>query len=72
MEEIAVQAGLSRYTVSKILNGDPTVKKVNRDKVLALCDKYGFVPDSSAVALVSGHSNIIAMVVPYITDGFYA
>lgn len=72
MKEIAERAGLSRYTVSKILNGDTTVKKTNRQKVLELCEHYGFVPNSNAVSLVSGYSNVIGMVVPYITDGFYA
>lgn len=72
MEEIAAKAGLSRYTVSKILNGNTTVRKANRDKVMQLCEQYGFVPNFSAVTLVSGHSNVIAMMVPYITDGFYS
>ncbi|NMA43981.1 MAG: LacI family transcriptional regulator [Oligosphaeraceae bacterium] len=72
MEKIAAEARLSRYTVSKILNGDMTVKKRNRDLVLSLCDKYGYVPNHYAVSLVRGQSNIIAILVPYITDGFYS
>jgi len=72
MAQIAEEAGLSRFTVSKILRGDTSVRKKNREKVLALCEKYGFVPNSNAVNLVSGSSRIIGMIVPYITDGFYA
>jgi len=72
MEKIAVEARLSRYTVSKILNGDMTVKKRNRDLVLSLCEKHGYVPNHYAVSLVRGESNIIAILVPYITDGFYS
>ncbi|MBR7105229.1 MAG: LacI family DNA-binding transcriptional regulator [Lentisphaeria bacterium] len=72
MAQIAEEAGLSRFTVSKILNGDTSVKKENRKKVLELCEKYGFVPNSNAVNLVSRSSRVIGMIVPYITDGFYA
>lgn len=72
MTDIAKEAGLSRYTISKILRGDPSVRSRNREKVLKLCEKYGFVPNANAVNLVSGGPHIIGMVVPYITDGFYA
>ena len=72
MAQIAEEAGLSRFTVSKILRGDVSVRPKNREKVLALCEKYGFVPNSNAVNLVSGTTSIIGMIVPYITDGFYA
>lgn len=72
MADIAAEAGLSRYTISKILKGDPSVRPRNREKVLRLCEKYGFVPNANAVNLVSGGPSIIGMIVPYITDGFYA
>ena len=72
MTDIAAEAGLSRYTISKVLKGDPTVRSRNREKVLKLCEKYGFVPNANAVNLVSGGSRLIGMIVPYITDGFYA
>ena len=72
MAQIAAEAGLSRFTVSKILNGTAGVREKNRQKVLELCRKYGFVPNSHAVNLVSKSSRMIGMVVPYITDGFYA
>lgn len=72
MAQIAEEAGLSRFTVSKILNGDPSVRRKNREKVLELCRKHGFVPNSNAVNLVSGVSRAVGMIVPYITDGFYA
>ena len=72
MAQIAEEAGLSRFTVSKILKGDNSVRAENRKRVLELCEKYGFVPNFHAVNLVSGTSKLIGMIVPYITDGFYA
>lgn len=70
--QIAAKVGLSRFTVSKILNGDKTVKEKNRKKVLELCDKLGFVLNQNAVGLKTGKNSILALIVPYITDGFYA
>jgi len=71
MNEIAAEAGLCRYTVSKILNGDKTVKDASRDAVMAICERHGYIPDNNAVGLARGKTNIIAMIVPYITDDFY-
>ncbi|MBI4976517.1 MAG: LacI family DNA-binding transcriptional regulator [Spirochaetes bacterium] len=71
MSEIAKEAGLSRYTVSKILNGDTSVKEASRKVVMAICERHGYMPDNNAVGLVKGKTNIIAMIVPYITDDFY-
>ncbi len=72
MSQIAGEAGLSRYTVSKILNGDKTVKAASRERVMEICERHGYVPDNNAVNLVRGRSDIIAMIAPYITDGFYS
>lgn len=72
MQYIAKKTGLSRYTVSKILNGDLVVKEKSRKKVLAACEKYGFLPNSNAVGLVKGKTSLIGVVMPYITDDFYS
>ncbi len=72
MAEIARSAGISRYTVSKVLNGDGTVKEATRKRVLAVCEKYGYVPNTNAVGLVKGRTNLIGVVVPYLTDDFYS
>jgi DNA-binding LacI/PurR family transcriptional regulator len=71
MGEVARKAGYSRYTVSKVLNGDRTVKDDTRDRVLRLCKELGYVPNPHAVSLVRKRSNSIGMVVTYITDPFY-
>ena len=71
MKEIAHEAGLSRFTVSKILNGDRKVKNENREKVLAICDRHGYAPNNNAVGLAKGRTVMIGMIVPYITDDFY-
>lgn len=69
--EIAEAAGVSRYTASKVLNGETTVRKKIREKVLAVAAELGYIPNLNAKNLVSGRSNLVGLVIPYVTDGFY-
>ncbi len=71
MGEVARRAGYSRYTVSKVLNGDLTVGDDTREHVLRVCKDLNYAPNPHAVSLVRKHSNTIGMVVTYITDPFY-
>jgi len=71
MGEVARKAGYSRYTVSKVLNGDETVKDATRERVLRVCRDLNYAPNPHAVSLVRKRSNMIGMVVTYITDPFY-
>lgn len=71
MSEVARRAGLSRYTVSKVLNGDPTVKKTTRQKVMDACEFLHYVPNPHAVHLVRGRTRIIGLVVTSVTHPFY-
>lgn len=71
MGDVARQAGYSRYTVSKVLNGDPTVADDTRQRVLEVCRALNYVPNPHAVSLVRKHSDSVGMVVTYLTDPFY-
>ena len=72
IEQIAKEANVSRYTASKVLNGNTTVRAATRKKIFAICKELGYIPNLNAVNLVRRKSNLIGLVVPYITDGFYA
>ena len=72
MEFIAQKTGLSRYTISRALSGNPKVLPKTRERILQVCEKYGYVPNSNAVGLVKGRTNLIGVVVPYLTDDFYS
>lgn len=72
MEYIARKTGLSRYTVSMALDGNPRVREETRQRILAACEKYGYIPNRNAVGLVKGRTNLIGVVVPYLTDDFYS
>ncbi len=64
LEDIAKLAGVSRSTVSRVINNDPNVSTRSRAKVQATIDKVGFRPNAAARALASHRSHAIGLVVP--------
>jgi len=62
--DIAREAGVSRTTVSHILNNHPrvTLSEKTRERVLAAARKLGYVPHSAAQMLVTGRSQTIGLV----------
>lgn len=56
---IAETLGLSQATVSRALSNDGRVAPETRRRVIALCNKMGYVPNHSARSLVQAKSNNI-------------
>ncbi|MDF2672588.1 MAG: transcriptional regulator [Clostridiales bacterium] len=59
--EIAKIAGVSRSTVSRVVNNYGNVPKETRDKVLEVVKKYNYVPHASARMLAGMKSRIIGL-----------
>ncbi len=55
--DIAKIAGVSRSTVSRVINNYPNVPQKTRDKVLKIIEKYNYVPDASA-RILAGIKNM--------------
>ncbi len=72
MHDVAKLAGLSLYTVSKVVNGNSTVKKATREKVMEACRRLGYERNLHAVNLVTKSTNTIGMIVSQIVNPFYA
>jgi len=70
MEDVAELSGLSRVTVSKVLNGHG-VRAKTRTRVLDACQKLNFVANHHAATLARGGSRLMGLVVTSITDPFY-
>lgn len=71
MKDVARNAGLSLYTVSKVLNGHSSVREGTRRKVLLACESLGYERNPHAVNLVSRKTTTIGMIVSSITNPFY-
>ena len=62
--EIAKKAGVSRSTVSRVLNGEGYVSEESRKKVTQVIEAENYVPNPAARALVTKHNRIIGIVIP--------
>ena len=63
LEEVASKAGVSRATVSRVVNGSPKVSPTIRGNVEAAIAALGYVPNRAARSLVTKRSGSIAVVI---------
>lgn len=64
IRQIAKLAGVSRSTVSRVINDHPSVSPETREQVLQVVAETGFHPDPIARSLSSRRADIIGLVVP--------
>ena len=70
--DVARLAGVSRSTVSQVLNGnDERFPQETRDRVTAAAAELSYRPSRAGRSLVSGVSDIIVVVVPNVTFGHH-
>lgn len=72
LTEVAREAGVSPATVSNTLNRPDIVSPTTRDRVLEAIQRLDFVPNHAAATLRRGHNRLFGLVVPDITNLFYA
>ena len=60
---IAKLAGVSRSTVSKVLNGYSDISEVTKEKILKIIRENGYYPNMSAQILAGKNSGIIGLLV---------
>lgn len=71
IREVALGAGVSIATVSRVVNGITTVAPELAERVWAVIREVGYVPNTQARALVSGRSHTLGLVVSEITNPFF-
>ncbi len=59
--EIAKLAGVSRSTVSRVLNNHPNVSVKNRQKILKIIDEYNYIPNLNAQTLAGKKNSVIGV-----------
>ncbi|MEC9490974.1 MAG: LacI family DNA-binding transcriptional regulator [Halanaerobiales bacterium] len=70
--KIADEAGVSKSTVSRVINNKAGVKDSTRNKVLKVIKDLNYKPNSSAKGLASKKTNTIGLVISDITDPFFS
>lgn len=71
ISKVAARAGVSRTTVSHVINHADRVSRPLRERVQAAIDELGYAPNPQAQSLRTGRTNIIAMLIPDIRNPFY-
>lgn len=77
LEEIARLAGVSRSTVSRVVNDHPNVREPVRERVWQVIRETGYQPLAAARSLVTRRSRIVGVIIPeavtrLFTDPFFA
>jgi DNA-binding LacI/PurR family transcriptional regulator len=63
LEAVAAHAGVSRATVSRVVNGGPGVRTAVRERVQRSVEELGYVPNSAARSLVTRRTGAVAVVI---------
>ncbi len=76
LEQIAKLAGVSRSTVSRVINNHPNVRPEVREHVWRIVREVGYHPHAAARSLVTRRTQIIGMIIPeavttLFTDPFF-
>ena len=72
LEMVAARAGVSKSTVSRVVNSPDSVPAKVVATVRAAIDELGYVPNFAARSLASHRSRTIALIIPEDTAAFFA
>jgi DNA-binding LacI/PurR family transcriptional regulator len=72
LETVAAYAGVSRATVSRVINHSPKVSPEVREAVEAAIGELGYVPNRAARTLVTRRTDSLAMIIPEPDAFFFA
>lgn len=64
LEQIAKLSGVSRSTVSRVINNDPNVSTVTREKVMQVVKRANYMPNAAARGLAAGRTRVLGLVIP--------
>jgi LacI family transcriptional regulator len=72
MRDVARLAGVSVATVSAVINGGPKVSQLRSERVRQAMEALDYYPDQVARSLKVGKTGVVGMVIPDITNSFFA
>lgn len=72
IRDVAGHAGVSTATVSHVINNTRFVKPETRELVLKSIEKLHYSPNATARSFKTGKRNLIAFIVPDISNAFFA
>ncbi|MGO1767198.1 MAG: LacI family DNA-binding transcriptional regulator, partial [Advenella sp.] len=67
-QDIALLAGVSQSTVSRVIRNHPSIKTKTREHVLQVIREHGYMPNAAARQMKTNRSGTIAVVVANLTN----
>lgn len=64
LEDVGALAGVSRSTVSRVINNESSVRPEVRARVEAVISQTGYAPNAAARSLASNQTGVIGLVIP--------
>lgn len=71
LAEVAARAGVATMTASRAISQPDMVSAALRERVALAVAELGYVPNRAARALASAHSNVIAVLVPSLSNAVF-
>ena len=71
IKDLATFSGLSKSTVSRVINNAPNVKPETRERVLQAVEKLGYQPDILARGMVTGSLPMVLVIVGDIQNHYF-
>ena len=68
LRDVSEASGVSEMTVSRVLRNRGDVSQATREKVLAAAKELGYVPNKIAGALASNRVNLVAVIIPSLSN----
>lgn len=72
LKDVALRAGCSLATASRVLNGNEAVGASERERVLNAAAQLGYVPNNSARALRAQNTKLVGVIIPTLDHAIYA
>jgi len=68
LKDVSIESGVSEMTVSRVLRNRGDVSDATREKVLKAAKSLGYVPNKIAGALASSRVNLVAVIIPSLSN----
>ena len=68
LRDVSEASGVSEMTVSRVLRNSGEVSDATREKVLIVARELGYVPNKIAGALASSRVNLVAVIIPSLSN----
>jgi len=72
IRDVAQEAGVSPQTVSRAINDKGEIRPQTRERILHIAERLGYRPNSVARSLATRHTQNIGLVVPDVSNPFFA